>query len=347
MSPLSVIITAVMVMRALILVIALLVPGSAFAAGPALAKAPVDNDGRFYNPWLGEEGRSFFDFLRWKFSDNPYEEEKRHKPVFKVMRPDFHALERQKGDWFVWLGHSTVLMRVGGSTIITDPVFWDVNFLVRRATPFPVEPEELPKVDIILISHGHYDHLDTKSLEFLKERFDPVFLTGPGYESYFRSLGTTKHASINWSESYSADGVKITSLPVQHWSKRGFFDGNRMLWCSFLVERGKKRYYWAGDTGYFGGFRDIGEKYGPIDVFFGPIGAYEPRWFMKENHMDPAEALEAARDLLAKVFVPIHWGTFDLSDEPLGLPPKKVEELYDTSYGFELKILEHGGSFIP
>ena len=337
-----------MFIRALfIIIIVLLVPFNALSDEPALRKAPVDNDGRFYNPWTGEEGRSFLDLLKWKFSDNPYEEEKKRKPDFKITRPDFKALEKQKGDWFVWLGHSTVLMRVGGLKIITDPVLWDVNFLVKRAALLPVEPEELPKVDIVLVSHGHYDHLDTKSIKFLKERFDPVFVTGPGYWKYFRSLGTTKHASIDWSEKYSLSGVDITSLPVQHWSKRTFSDGNKMLWCSFLVEHAGRKYYWAGDTGYFSGFREIGEKYGPIDIFFGPIGAYEPRWFMKENHMNPEEALKAAKDLRAKTFVPIHWGTFDLSDEPLWLPPKKVEELYKPEYGFELKILGHGGSYIP
>jgi L-ascorbate metabolism protein UlaG (beta-lactamase superfamily) len=332
-------------LRALILLIALLAPiTTTIAEEHALRKAPVDKDGRFFNPWLGEEGRSFFDFLRWKFSDNQYSEEKKIKPVFPVKTPDFKALQEQKGDWFVWLGHSTMLMRAGGLVILTDPVLWDVNFLVKRQTPLPADPESLPKVDVVLISHGHYDHLDTKSIKFLKERFDPFFVTGPGYGGYFKSLGVTRHVSLNWSEEHTFRGVKITSLPVQHWSKRTFSDGNKMLWCSFLVESLGGKYYWAGDTGYFSGFKEIGEKYGPIDVFFGPIGAYEPRWFMKENHMNPEEALKAASDLKARVFVPIHWGTFDLSDEPLDLPVKSTKELYRPGL-FELRVLEHGGSF--
>lgn len=329
----------------MILVIALLAPAAAQAEEQVLRKAPVDNEGRFSNPWRGGEGRSFLDFLRWKFSDNPYSEEKKVKPVFPVRTPDFRSLEKEKGDWFIWLGHSTVLMRAGGLVIMTDPVLWDVNFLVKRATPFPVRPEELPKVDVVLISHGHYDHLDTKSIKFLKERHNPYFVAGPGYGGYFKSLGVSKYVSLNWSEEYSFGGVKITSLPVQHWSKRTFSDGNKMLWCSFLVESGGKRYYWAGDTGYFGGFKEIGGKYGPMDVFFGPVGAFEPRWFMKENHMDPEEALKAASDLKAKVFVPIHWGTFDLSDEPLDLPVKRLKEVYKKDSGVVLKFVEHGGSF--
>lgn len=337
-----------MVLYALILIIALLAPANAtLAEEPVLRKAPTDKDGRFYNPWLGQEGRSFADFIKWKLSKNPYKEEKKVKPVFKVERPDFDALRRQKGDWFVWLGHSTVLMRVGGRTIITDPVFWDVNFLVKRQTSLPVDPALLPKIDLVLISHGHYDHLDTKSIEFLKEKFDPFFVTGPGYKGYFSSIGVTRHVSIDWAEEYALEGVKITSLPVQHWSKRTFSDGNKMLWCSFLIERNGKKYYWIGDSGYYGGFKEIGEKYGPVDILFAPIGAYEPRWFMKENHMNPEEALLTAKDVKAKTLVPIHWGTFDLSDEPLDLPVRRLREVYKGDTGVVLKFLEHGGSYVP
>lgn len=339
-----------MVLRLLILLIftaLAALQGPCFAEEGALGRAPLDKDGRFYNPWLGEEARSFTDFLRWKLSKNPYAEEKKTKPAFTVRAPDFRSLEAHEGDWFVWLGHSTVLMRVGGKTILTDPVFWDVNFLIRRQTPLPVDPASLPAVDIVLISHGHYDHLDTKSIKFLKDRFDPFFVTGPGYSGYFASLGITRHASVDWAEAYATDGTRITALPVQHWSKRGILDGNRMLWCSYLVEHEGKRYYWVGDSGYFDGFREIGERYGPMDVFFGPIGAYEPRWFMSDNHMDPEEALRAASDVKAKVFVPIHWGTFDLSDEPLDLPVRRLKEVYKEDSGVLLKFLDHGGSFVP
>lgn len=337
-----------MTFNTLILILLLLVPvNGAFAEEHALRKAPVDKDGRFYNPWLGEEGRSFADFIKWKLSKNPYKEEKKTKPQFRVETPDFKSLMKQKGDWFVWLGHSTVLMRVNNKTIITDPVFWDVNFLVKRQTPFPIDPAELPKIDLVLISHGHYDHLDTKSVEFLKEKFDPFFVTGPGYHGYFSALGITRHTSVDWAEEYSCEGMKITSLPVQHWSKRTFSDGNKMLWCSFLIEHGGKKYYWVGDSGYYAGFKEIGDKYGPVDVLFAPIGAYEPRWFMKENHMNPEEALRAAQDLKAKTFIPIHWGTFDLSDEPLDLPVKRLKEIYKKETGIELRFVDHGGSYVP
>ncbi len=317
------------------------------AEGLSLRKAPVDKDGRFYNPWTGEAGGSFLDFLRWKLSENPYAEEKRRGVSFPVARPDFDSLNAVDGDWFVWLGHSTVLMRTGARTIITDPVFWDVNFLIKRKTPFPVEPAGLPKIDIVLISHSHYDHLDTKSIKFLRDRDDPLFITGPGYEDYFESLGIRRRASLDWSEVYASEGLVITSLPSQHWSKRTPFDGNRKLWCSFLVEHSGKRYVWIGDSGYFPGFTDIGKKYGPVDVVFAPIGAYEPRWFMKKNHMNPEEALKAAGDLRGRIFVPIHWGTFDMSDEPLRLPVERLKEAYKEGDGPALMILGHGEHLIP
>lgn len=315
--------------------------------GSVLRHAPLDDDNRYYNPWDDATRRTFTDFLRWKlFSDNPYEKEKRTPVEFKVERPDFDGLEKTGKDYIVWLGHSTVLIKASGRHIITDPVFWDVNFLLRRKTPFPADPQTLPKIDYVLISHGHYDHLDTKSIEFLKKKSDPYFITGPGYGAYFASLGIEKHIALDWTDTHSDNSIVITSLPVQHWSKRTFFDTNRMLWCSFLIEGSGIRYYWVGDGGYFKGFKEIGARYGTVDVFMAPVGSYEPRWFMKENHMSPEEALQAARDVNARVFVPIHWGTFDLTDEPLGLPLERLKDGHTEGDRPVLKIIDHGGNLL-
>src|SRR3990170_8819442 len=226
----------------LILILAFTQP--AFAEEPALRKAPVDKDGRYYNPWAEEGGRSFLDFLKWRLSRNLWSAEKKRPYDFAVTRPDFASLNSTEGNWFVWLGHSTVLMRVNGKTIITDPVFWDVNFLVKRKTPFPIEPLLLPKIDFVLISHGHYDHLNTRTIEYLKEQFDPVFITPLGYDEYFSSLGIKKLIQLDWFESREEGGFNITSLPVQHWSKRKFFGDNAMLWASYLIEADKRKYYW-------------------------------------------------------------------------------------------------------
>ncbi len=305
------------------------------------------NNGRFINPWSQKKPRGLRDLVKWLvFSKNIYREDKIQPVEFPVERPDFEKLNNTGRDYIVWLGHSTVLIRAGRKTIITDPVFWDINFLIKRKAPFPVEPVKLPRVDYVLISHSHYDHLNTKSVRFLKKHSDPVFITGPGYEKYLGSLSITKHVILDWWESHSAGSLRITALPVQHWSKRTLFDTNKMLWSSYLIESGSIKYYWIGDTGYYEGYSEIGERFGPIDVLMAPIGAYEPRWFMKDHHVNPEEALMIAADVRARKFIPTHWGTFDLTDEPLWLPVKHLKEIYREGKNPELVILNHGGSYV-
>ncbi len=315
-----------------------------------MTKPLKDQNNRFSNPWMRKRRFIYLDLIKWKFlSKNPYKEEKKKPVSFTVLKPDFIGLEKDTGhDYMVWLGHSTVFMRINKMRIITDPVFWDVTRFIKRKTPFPVDPTELPKIDFVLISHSHYDHLNTKSIEFLREKHDPVFVSGPGYEDYFKSLNITKYKTLVWWEEFSTNDsdIKIISLPAQHWSKRGFFDTDKMLWMGFLIKGGGKAYCWIGDSGYFDGFKEIGRRFGPMDILLAPIGAYEPRWFMKMNHLNPEEALKAARDLRARLVIPIHWGTFDLSDEPLWLPIKHLREIHDSKKDPALKILEHGGSFV-
>lgn len=311
-----------------------------------MKKAHHDDNGRFFNPWTQKRAHPYLKLIKWLvFSRNRFRAEKKEPVSFKVLRPDFNTLNSPGGDCITWLGHSTVLMRLGGKALITDPVFWDVNLLVRRKTPLPVDPMELPPIDYVLISHSHYDHLDTKSVKFLKKASDPVFITGPGYEGYFKSIGVSKHLVLDWKEEFLAGDVRIVSLPVQHWSKRTLFDTDKMLWCSYLIERGETKYYWIGDTGYYEGYKEIGERWGPIDVLMVPVGAYEPRWFMKNHHVNPEEALKIARDVKARLMIPIHWGTFDLTDEPLSLPIKRLLEVHDAGKDPALVILDHGGTF--
>ncbi len=310
-----------------------------------MKKAHHDDNGRFFNPWTRKRPHPYLKLLKWLvFSKNSFREAKKEPVSFNLIRPDFNSLEASGGDYITWLGHSTVLMRLAGKTLITDPVFWDVNLLVRRKTPLPVDPAGLPRIDYVLISHSHYDHLNTRSVQFLKKTFDPVFITGPGYEKYFKSAGVSKRLVLDWTEDFRAGGIRIVSLPVQHWSKRTLLDTDKMLWCSYLIERGGTKYYWIGDTGYYEGYKEIGEQWGPIDVLIVPVGAYEPRWFMKDHHVNPEEALKIARDVRAGVMIPIHWGTFDLTDEPLWLPVKHLREIHDGAKDPALVILDHGGT---
>ncbi len=304
-------------------------------------------NGRFVNPWSRKKPKGLRALVKWLvFSKNVYRNDKRKPVKLTVERPDFERLESLKRDYIVWLGHSTVFIRAAGKTIITDPVFWDINFLIKRKTPFPIEPEKLPRIDYVLISHSHYDHLNTKSVKFLLRHSGPVFITGPGYERYLSRLGVTKHIVLDWWDGAVIDGLRITALPVQHWSKRTLLDTNKMLWSSYLIENGPNKYYWIGDTGYYEGYGEIGARFGPIDVLIAPIGAYEPRWFMSDHHVNPEEALRIAKDVLARKFIPTHWGTFDLTDEPLWLPIKRLKEIYEEGKNPELVVLNHGGSYV-
>lgn len=188
-----------------------------------------ENNGKFFNPWASDNG-NFWDALKWKFfSKNKFKDEKEKKIEFTIDKPDFLYLNTALKNYSVWLGHSTILIKVSSKVIITDPVFWDLSFFVKRKTLFPIEVEKLPKIDYVLISHGHYDHLDKNSLEFLKEKHDPYFISGPGYKKIFTSIGIIKHIELDWWENYKIDDIKITSLPANHWSRRTPFDMNEML----------------------------------------------------------------------------------------------------------------------
>lgn len=303
-------------------------------------------DGRFTNPWRPGNERSVTDILRWFVSPNPFRKEKKRVVRFPLERPDFRGLVDSDRDFIVWLGHSTVVIRTAGKTVITDPVFWNINPFIRRKTPLPVPPEEVPPPDVVLMSHGHFDHFNTRTLRYLRKSHDPVFVTGPGYGRYRRALGRAPHVELDWGEVFHINDLRITALPAQHWSRRGITDTNRALWCSYLLEGANGRYYWAGDSGYFDGFREAGREYGPFDAAMLPIGAYEPRWFMGPNHMSPGEAVRAAEELRARVFIPIHWGTFDLSDEPLTLPPEELLREYGGRKTPELVMLRHGGAWL-
>jgi L-ascorbate metabolism protein UlaG (beta-lactamase superfamily) len=258
--------------------------------------------------------------LEWKISTNPYRKEKKQRPYFPVTRPDVAAILKAE-DSVTYLGHATLWIRVNGQNIITDPVFGDIVFYIDRYAPFPLQPEELPPMQVVLISHNHYDHLDKDSIR--KIGTGPLYLTPLGYREWFESvLPGAKVIELDWFQKYSHRGVTYRLLPVQHWTKRTPWDTNRRLWGSWLVEAPGRKVYFAGDSGYFPGFAEYGRKFGPMDAALLPVGAYEPRWFMSVYHMDPDEAIKAFRELRAEVFIPQQWGVFDLTDEPMDLPPK-------------------------
>ncbi|MDG2278798.1 MAG: MBL fold metallo-hydrolase [Pseudomonadales bacterium] len=228
-----------------------------------------------------------------------------------------------------WIGHSSLLIQMDQVTFLTDPI-WS-----NRPSPIPfigpsrfVEPglaiDDLPPIDFVLISHNHYDHLDVPTLKVLAERNSGTkFFVPLGNAELLRNHGITRVEELDWQQSSAFLDVTVYCLPAQHWSKRGLIDDNRALWASWAVIGPDKRFYFAGDTGYFSGFKSIGRQLGPFDLAAVPIGAYEPRQMMRDSHMNPEEAVLAARDLKADKALAMHFGTFDLSDEPLAEPPQR------------------------
>jgi L-ascorbate metabolism protein UlaG (beta-lactamase superfamily) len=263
------------------------------------------------------------------------------KPVPADMRPivpDLGYLRDNRDETsLTWIGHATALLQMGGVNVLTDPQFseraspftWTGP---KRRTPPAMSIAELPAIDVVLISHDHYDHLDEASVRALITRSNPTFVVPLGVDEILRSWGASKVVALDWWASAhvkalpSADGkpqageIDVTLVPAHHWSKRGLFGRNERLWGGFVVQSASFKAYYAGDTGYAGIFKEIGEKYGPFDLALIPVGSYEPRDFMQHQHVNPEEAVKIHQDVMSKQSVAVHWGTWDLSLEALDAP---------------------------
>jgi N-acyl-phosphatidylethanolamine-hydrolysing phospholipase D len=225
-----------------------------------------------------------------------------------------------------WIGHATFLVHVDGVRFLTDPVFAHrvspLSFAgPQRLVPVGVPMDRLPKVDFAVVSHDHYDHTDLAAVRALAAR-GVRFVVPRGVGELVRGAGA-EAIELDWWQTADVAGVRVHCVPAQHFSGRGLFDRNRRLWAGFVVESASHRVYHAGDTGYFRGFAEIAARLGPIDLAMLPIGAYLPRAMMQRVHMDPEEAVQAALDLRARTTVGMHFGTFDLADEPLAEPPTR------------------------
>jgi L-ascorbate metabolism protein UlaG (beta-lactamase superfamily) len=286
--------------------------------------APSDHfDGkRFSNLGGGPRRRGFGDFLRWQFS--------REKPVWPEWvaddDPPAPGALRPGEVAATYIGHATLLLRFAGFTVLTDPMF------SLRASPFAsygpkrvrapaIALEDLPKIDAVCLSHNHYDHMDLPSLRALRLRGNPPIITGIGNGAYLTARGVAHVIELDWWENVEpVPGLNITYVPAQHWSRRRFGDTNRMLWGGHVIAAQGASAYFAGDTGYPGQFEAIAQRCGAPDIALLPIGAYEPRWFMAAQHMNPEEAVRAHLDLGARLSIAMHFATFCLTDEPFGAP---------------------------
>jgi L-ascorbate metabolism protein UlaG (beta-lactamase superfamily) len=224
-----------------------------------------------------------------------------------------------------FVGHATFLIQTAAANVLIDPVY------SRRASPLPfagprrarapgVRFDDLPPISLVLLSHNHYDHCDLGTLQLLERRFHPTVVTPHGNGRLLRAAGIRRIEEIDWWERASTVPIPVTLTPAQHFSARHVFDRNRALWGGFLIEAGGHRILHAGDSGYGSHFLEIAARLGPIDLALIPIGAYEPRWFMKDIHLNPAEAVQAHLDLAARRSIAMHFGTFQLTPEGMEEP---------------------------
>jgi N-acyl-phosphatidylethanolamine-hydrolysing phospholipase D len=243
-------------------------------------------------------------------------------PVVPFVR---EALERNPA--VTWVGHATFYVRMDEAGFLTDPVYSEraspFSFAgPRRLVPPGVPLEALPRLDFVLLSHDHYDHTDLPTVRRLAARGVP-FVVPTGLGDLVRQAGGIVAAELGWWQEARIAGVTVTCVPARHFSGRGLTDRNRRLWAGFVVAGKTRRLYHSGDTALFDGFAEIGRRAGPIDLACLPIGAYDPRAIMGPIHLNPEEAVRAALDLGARAAVGMHFGTFDLSDEPLDEPPRR------------------------
>jgi L-ascorbate metabolism protein UlaG (beta-lactamase superfamily) len=292
---------------------------------------PKHFDGRrFFNP-NAPQARGFLDVLRWMLTSR-----REPSPRFVAGIEPSRPPSRIDGPELcvTLINHSTVLLQQRGVNILTDPI-WS-----ERASPFAwigprrhrapgVRFEDLPGIDFVLLSHNHYDHLDIATLRRLADRRllsrgVSQFIVPSGVARLLRSLRIGPVHELDWGEAFAFAGVTIHSVPAQHFSARGLFDRNRTLWCGYAIEAAGRLVYFAGDTGFGGHFARIRERFGPPRLALLPIGACEPRWFMSAVHMSPEEALRAHEILGAQTSIAIHHGTFQLADEAIDTPKKRL-----------------------
>jgi N-acyl-phosphatidylethanolamine-hydrolysing phospholipase D len=238
-----------------------------------------------------------------------------------------------------WLGHSTVMLQVGGLNVLTDPMFSERAFPVqwvgpRRIMPPALALASLPPLDVILLTHNHYDHLDKGSVKRLARLHpDATWLVPLKLGAYLRGFGVRDVVELDWWQHADVRGMTVTATPACHFSARRLGDRNKTLWCGYALEIAGRRIYFAGDTAYHPEFGAIADECGPFDFIMMPIGAYEPRWFMRVVHVNPDEAVQACLDLSnsqpgrpVPLVLGIHWGTFRLTDEPMDEPPRRTAE---------------------
>jgi len=298
-------------------------------------------DGTFRNP-EGSPKRD--ESIKWS-----YRTFNKEKKKLKIEFPSDHVIKREKvlenldkyknDNYVAWIGHATFLIKLGDATIITDPLFskntGPLIFGPKRYVESAIRLNEIPETDLFLLTHNHYDHLDYSTVRNFPHKKSKV-LVPLKLSKYFTRNGFKNVNELDWYDDIKVNDLKITLLPAVHWSKRSLNDTNKTLWGNFLIEYKDKKILFACDTGYGNIYKELGEKYGPIDLTFINIGAYDFRPMFKKSvyHANPEEALNIAQDLKSKKVIGMHWGTVVLSLEPIMEPPVRFKANAE-KYGFK------------
>jgi N-acyl-phosphatidylethanolamine-hydrolysing phospholipase D len=320
------------------------------------ADKPHHTGSGFKNTDANEEN-DFWDLLKWR----------RERAKKKIPGPESYHFPLAKNDpgflrqnldtnTLTWIGHATVLLQINGQNILTDPHFSNRTSPVQWAGPERVTPlglafEDLPPIDIVVISHDHYDALDEPTIKKLRQRpggEKTRFYVPLALKRWFAIRGVDQVVEMDWWDRHRCGNLEIITVPVQHWSKRSIFSRNKTLWAGWVIKADDFRFIFVGDTGYTPHFKAIGKKLGPFDLAAIPIGAYEPRWFMARHHVNPAESVQIHMDIRSKKSVAIHWGTFILTDEPLDEPPERLREALKKNQipAEDFLVLKHGETII-
>ena len=264
--------------------------------------------------------------IRWGITDRLLGRRKVHPPgpPAPSTKPDLDLIHSTSpGSWLTWLGHASFLGSIAGRRFLIDPVFSNhAGWLYRRHVPPPLAVNELPEIDAIVVTHNHYDHLDALAMRALP--LDIPTIVPKGLGAWCRKRGRHNVQELTWWNTADLDGLRVTLVPSCHWSRRGIFDTNRALWGGFVIEGSGSAIYHSGDTAWFDGFSEIGKRFPHLDAALLPIGGYDPGWFMEHYHLNPEQAGRAFTETGARRMIPMHWGTFQLTDEALSAPVERI-----------------------
>lgn len=259
-----------------------------------------------------ENIKTFSDFRRWQ-KERRVNKKDLSIQIEQAPNKEIDKLNRNQTDSSItWIGHSTFLIQMDGLNILTDPVWAGRMGFQKRLTAPGIALTDLPVIDVVFISHGHYDHLDFPTIKKLKG--NPTFYVPIGLGHAFKKRGYEKVIEANWYDSFKEANMTFSFVPAQHWTKRTLTDTNTSHWGGWVIENKEQSIYFVGDTGYFPGFKEIAGKF-HIKTVLMPIGAYEPEWFMKVSHINPEDAVKAFLELKGSTFIPMHYGTYRLADD--------------------------------